>query len=574
MSEAKWLVKSSGKILGPWTLDEIADQIRARQYSIFDEVREPRTRWMIMREHPHLAQVVRQIRDEHANVMEMTQSTFVTGGKTVTSSVTERVLEENTVTPSPEGAFQDVEGHDRTVSSGLFGGKTFGTLGDQNVQSRLQRARSQWMLAVYALGLCFVLGAVAVWKNQRPSKISTEQADEYFRLAADLASRGDYGHSFEAIEKIEASRPLTAQESLLKIKLLLANEQSSAVDLARAIEGLGKEGANLSVNPELLKGLTQGRLGRYEIAVQHFQKVLQKSPQSEEGILNLAAASYMMKDYQKAYTLLRTPRYGRSRSFYHMLKGLTALKLEDKAKSQVVDEFKNFDSPDDRDRNREASHEYFFERTLIMASLTRALGLTKQSDDWRKKLSQINPFETKMYLKTPLLDWQVFDWKTLLGHCEAMKNGVPDTGTIQTVWALCLAASGDLVNSLNVIDSALRQHPGDGTVLAASVLLLFNAGRKTEAERTTGMYPVSDRILMTWVRGAICEEKSDNNCAERAWEQLRGLDSNEPRAYYGLARASKDLGNDTQYISISNAGMKVGPSYKPLLQLTGGRYDF
>ncbi len=579
MSESKWLVKSSGKILGPWTLDEIADQIRARQYSIFDEVREPRSRWMIMREHPHLAQVVRQIRDEHANVMESTQSTFVTSGKTVTSSVTERILEENTVTPHPMGdedGLTSVQGQDKTIQSGAFGGgKAFGTLGDQNVQSRLQRARSQWMLAIYALGFCFVLGAFFVWKNQRPAKMSNEQADEYFRLAADLASRGEYNHSFEMIEKIDQSRSLSAQESLLKIKLLLSMDGASAIDLARAIDGLGKEAVNLSVNPDLLRGLTQARLGRYKDAIGFYQRVLRKSPQNEEAQLNMAASNYMLGENQKAFNLLKAPRFGRARSFYHMLKALVALKLDDKmARSQVMDEFKSFDSADARERDRENGHEFFFERVLLMGSLAQSLGLGRQADDWRKKLVQSNPFETRMYLKTPLLDWQTFEWKGFLHACEAMKNSVPDTGLIRGVWSLCLAASGNLVDGLNVIDQGMKQYAGDTSLIAVSSLLLFQADRKNEAEIVTRTYPVSDRILINWIRGLLCEEKIDNTCSERAWEQVRGLDSNEPRAYYGLAKASKDLGNDSQYISISNMGIKVGPSYKPLLQLTGGRYEF
>lgn len=577
MSETKWLVKSSGKILGPMTLETIADQIRARQYSIFDEIREPHSRWMIMREHPMLAQVVRQIRDEHANVMEATQSTFVTGGKTMTSSVTERV-DENTVTPSPfgnDGGMSTIQGQERNVRHGIFSGKAFGTLEDQNVQSRLQKSRSRWMMAIYALGVFFVIGATFVWKGQRTAKVTNEQADEYFRLASDLASRGDYFRSFETLEKIEGARPLSAQEDLLKIKLLLSLDGASAVDLSRAIEDLGKEATNLSVNPDLLRGLTQSRLGRYKDAIAYYQKVLQKTPQNEEAQLNSAAATFMSGDYSNAFAMLKVPRFGRGRAFYHLLKGLVALKSDDKtARSQVLDEFKNFDTTDSRDRGREASREFYFERVLLMSVLAQTMGLSRQAEEWMKKLVQINPFETRQYLRSPLLDWQAFEWKNFLTGCEGMKNATPDSGLIRGVWSLCLAASGDLVNSLNVIDQALRQYASDSSLVAVSSLLLLQSGRKTEAERTAQMYPSSDRILLSWVRGAICEEKLDTNCAERAWEQVRGLDAGEPRAYYGLARASKDLGNDSQYIAASNAGMKISPTYKPLLQLTGGRYDF
>ncbi|PWU13363.1 MAG: hypothetical protein C5B49_14865, partial [Bdellovibrio sp.] len=84
----------------------------------------------------------------------------------------------------------------------------------------------------------------------------------------------------------------------------------------------------------------------------------------------------------------------------------------------------------------------------------------------------------------------------------------------------------------------------------------------------------SDRLLFAWVRGALCEEKLDNQCAEHAWDQIKSIDSGEPRAHFGLARLAKDLGNDSQYIAASTLGLRLAPTYKPLLQLTGGRYEF
>lgn len=574
MSEAKWLIKSGGRVLGPWTLDAIAEQIRSRRCSIFDEVREPKSRWMIVREHPQLAQVVRQIRDEHANVMESTQSTFVTAGKTITSSVTERILEESGLTPDPTGGMVSVRGNEKTLNSGGISGRSFGVLGDQNVQNRLDKTRSRWMIAFYALGICFILGAALVWRAQRGPRLTNEQAEEYFRLATDLASRGEFNRAQEALDRISSARKLSTPETFLKVKLLLATEGSSPIDLSRAIESLAVDGANLPVNLDLLRGLTQARLGKWHDAIPFYQKVLAKTPQNAEAILDMAAALYMSNDYAQAWNLLKTPHFGKNRSFYQLLKSMIGLKVhEASARSQNLEEFKRFDIPDEKDRTHDAGREFYFERLLLL-TLSALNNDSATAQELRRKLVQANPFESKQYLRPPLLDWQIVDWHGLVTQCETLRATPSDDGTSRGIWSLCQAASGDLVDALNSMDQATRQFASDMSLAAVNALLLLQVGRKTEAERIAQAYPGNDRVQISWVRGVICEEKFDNSCAEHSWDQVRSIDSSEPRAYYGLAKLAKDLGNDSQYISTSTQGLRLAPSYRPLLQLTGGRYDF
>ncbi|PWU16363.1 MAG: hypothetical protein C5B49_10645, partial [Bdellovibrio sp.] len=185
MNEVKWLVKSSGKILGPMTLEAIAERIRSRTVSIFDEVREPLTRWTMVREHPQLFQVVRQIRDEHATILENTQSTFVSGSKTLTSSVTEKLAEDSGITPNPffDDQMVSIQGSEKTLTGGGIASRGYGSLEDQNVQARMRRIRSRWMAVAYGLGVLCLIGATVIWRVQRASHMTAEQAEEYFKLA-------------------------------------------------------------------------------------------------------------------------------------------------------------------------------------------------------------------------------------------------------------------------------------------------------------------------------------------------------------------------------------------------------
>lgn len=579
MSDAKWLVKSSGRLLGPWTIDAIIEQIKSRNISILDEVKEPQNRWLFIREHPLLTSAVRQVRDEQANVIENTQSTFVTSGRTITSSVTERLVQESELTPDPAAGMVSIQGSEKNINQGALGSNAYGVLSDSRARKKVDRSVGSWTWFVYGFGIVAFAGALFFFRTQSVTKISSEQSDEMFKVAGELALRGDYQKSIDLIEKIESSRTLRPPENVLKAKLLLAMDNPSEVEVVRIIENLKIAPSN-EVNLDLLKGLVQSRLGKWREAQGSYQAALEKGAMPEESRLNLAASYFANSELGKAWNYLRAPRNLQLRAYYQILKSLVVLNWDDpKTRMSVLEsafnEFRNFDRFEDKDRTRSAGRDFRFERMVLLAALAIKSGKNEAAQEIRRRIVQINPTESRLYIKSPLLDWPVIGWTAILSKCQNLRDaGRPDDPTNRGVWSLCLAGAGDLVNSRNYLDEALKQFQGNVTLAGVDAFLLYASGRKVEAERMASMYPNSEQVLLNWIQAVSCEEKLDSPCAERAWEQLKGLDQYEPRAYYGIARIAKDLGNDSRYFSSSSQGLRYAPNYRPLLQLTGGRYEF
>ena len=48
MNDAIWLVKSSKRILGPFSISEIENLLRTKEISITDEVIAPNSRWKVL----------------------------------------------------------------------------------------------------------------------------------------------------------------------------------------------------------------------------------------------------------------------------------------------------------------------------------------------------------------------------------------------------------------------------------------------------------------------------------------------------------------------------------------------
>lgn len=85
-SEKKWLIKSEGKILGPYTFDQVTDLIRKKQLSLIDEIRDPETRWLYVRENPEFKNIVEEMRKEIDARQESTK-TYQSVSKTIDESL-------------------------------------------------------------------------------------------------------------------------------------------------------------------------------------------------------------------------------------------------------------------------------------------------------------------------------------------------------------------------------------------------------------------------------------------------------------------------------------------------------
>lgn len=72
--EKKWLVKSENKILGPYNFDQIVDLMRKKQITMIDEVRDPETRWLYIRENAEYKNIVEEIRKEIDSKQENTKT--------------------------------------------------------------------------------------------------------------------------------------------------------------------------------------------------------------------------------------------------------------------------------------------------------------------------------------------------------------------------------------------------------------------------------------------------------------------------------------------------------------------
>src|SRR4051812_42136961 len=84
-----WLVKSSGRILGPFPQVKIIELLRTREISVLDEVSEPGRRWQTIQYHDDFRAAIDSLRK--ASLSERTEATWTPS--TVTGNLTQTVTD-------------------------------------------------------------------------------------------------------------------------------------------------------------------------------------------------------------------------------------------------------------------------------------------------------------------------------------------------------------------------------------------------------------------------------------------------------------------------------------------------
>jgi len=92
--ERIYLVKSSNQILGPYSKQELIQELQSRHISIIDELRTTKNRWGFIREHSEFLELVKKLRFELDQVSE----------DTMTSTLTSHTITHTDIVPVPARA--------------------------------------------------------------------------------------------------------------------------------------------------------------------------------------------------------------------------------------------------------------------------------------------------------------------------------------------------------------------------------------------------------------------------------------------------------------------------------------
>lgn len=576
-SERLWLVKSSTRILGPFNLAELTEQLRSRQVSIIDEIRQPDGRWSYVREHKLFLDIVKNIREEQDSLPENTMTQSIAQHTTTTTrtdainaveDMTKTpVLPHHDLTPSPlvKEKIKDVTPSKETASSSVkISAKNYGTANDSRVQGKIQKKSEIWRWGIITVSL--LVAAVVSFTLVRKNKQRNLGAEELMARALRYKTLGLYEKSLNYyLKSVKLKEP--DFESQVQMAPVLISEDRQSLQGRRILErALVQEDRDRAGIVEAYLGIAVSYImdGDLKQAEDTIQKATGYEPFNLSALLNLGIIHLKTGNYEEAM---------RDFSSIYRKNPQSALALFGRALSTL--EYSKAKSDQNvlqvliRDMKVNLQKTYYLRQELLLFYVY-TFNLLNDVDGLNQAvihfLSQM-PGQAKNFVHPLQVEWRFTQWDYLEKYCAEIYSKQSPNPELKALRAICLMEVNRDVEAAKLLQESMAEAPKDPYVLATQATYLAKIGRYPEAMTILKMPELASLQIKNFLLSDICIKTQEVKCVQGASTQLYSSDPINAVALYGLAWAAKSSQDRTKAFDYVNAGLKSEPNFLPLLEL-------
>lgn len=627
---AVWLVKSSDRILGPFSTAEMEERLRSKEIVILDEVVTPRSRWRLLRDEPTFSKLVEEIRRGQLSAREDTEAQGHT--VSVTQNDNNQDLFDSDLTPVPEGfspaiAPKSEDGASTTKQSvPLRNDPVIHTSGDAH---ELTQSRE----------------LDAAMENSRVTDAEFTDSDEdrprsFAKIGASAgnarteSAKSDvrrYGVSNVA----ESKRSRSILTSLLWFGAVIAvgialflwlgphvDEPSSAdrakVDAEHILSdaGIAWNQGEFATALKLYRQLDQLRPLKPEVVARlaplviqlegatvsakrmltETLKVLPKDvgPAVQADLQNdLGLAALVGDDLPEAETRYRAAQtlasgsvpalfgvamsaylgrqYAEAARIFLTIPEESAYLLMGARSLAMVDKWNRVSGRKAAEvtinQLLERSQDFKQEAYLIGAGLDLEGGGKKAAAVKIRAAIDLDPNLTEDHRHDPVLDLRSLTWRELLPICKKVADELKSPVS-RAFLGLCLFKAGNREEASQVVSNALAETPEESFLQSVDAYILAESGRLEDARASLRLASRAPvPKLAQLVQARVCSHGGDLGCAEKLWQSLALSDQPPLAAFTALAEIHLNRGDVPGAIQFAEKARQMSPTYRPLLLL-------
>lgn len=568
--EPYWLVKTSQRVIGPVSANEIFRRLKSREINLIDEASSPGRRWQQIQIHPDFREFTDEIR--RLLVSEETEVSWTPGSATQTltdlsdADLTEELSDKiGNFTRTSEIVVHElpVESRSESFNMGRF---QAGSLSRNPAFAKKADRTAKWLWLVTTI--VFLAGAFVVWQKKTAPRDPRALSIESLRMQVpEQIEAGGYAEALSML-KSYFSDPMQSGELGLYMAPLLIQVEGQTVLGKRILAQLlkNKQGdpkleltamgaADLIENqiesarqnlekalsldggyaPALINmGITSFQLGKYKDAQSYAMKAIQVSPGDGEAQLLLAEAAVYMHQKTHAVTDLQ----------------------------QAITELTNY-----------RAHQLNYEPEALFYTVYL---------DWLKQNRKVNEEKLNAFLELdPLLTinhrHNVFiykghvQWSVLGRFCQQMADQMETSARTSVLKAVCFSKEGRKLEARTWAEKAVSQEPASALVQTWYSYILNENGMGDQASvalgRAAELNRKNEHTLPILMQARFSQNAGDFEPAKQGWQRLFSLNERSISALGGLAQTQAALGARKEAIGYIDRGLQLSPDYIPLLKL-------
>ncbi|MBX3021702.1 MAG: hypothetical protein KF799_08515 [Bdellovibrionales bacterium] len=571
--EVLWLIKSSGRILGPFRSEKVGELLRTREISVLDEISPPMRRWQTIQYHEEFRPVVDSLRK--ANLSERTEATWTPNSTQLTQTLTEvegagELTEEITDIDGFSATGKEIVVHnvqEQSHASHTQSGGRYQAAQGQNtaIQRQVEKTtRGLWIITVLIL-----VAAAAFIFQRRMSTGAFDIKPTATSLKQTVIGHIQAGRYSEALRDLKSyySDPLQSGDLAIYYGGLLVHLEGQTL--------LGRRLFNTVLatkRPEVKQaytglGVADLMDGQLDSAQENFDRALNLDPEYVPAIVNLAAVSLQKGDYagakQKAFRALRlNPAQGEA------LLILAEAQLYLFKRSANPNELVQISRllSDFRLRSWDFAGEMDFYQ-LYFDFLRRTSGLEEKL----RAYLDSDPRLTADHRHNLFIYRGRTQWKILARFCEQMAEKMSEEPRVSAFLASCYAREARWDSARRSIEKAVHQSPKDPLIQAWYSYVLRESGDADQASVVLGSATQANRngeyVLPVLMQARFCQQTGMSQCARSNWQKIYENNMDYLPAVAGMAWANADIKSNNEAAKLMNKGLRLSPEYIPLLEL-------
>lgn len=559
-----WLVKSSGRLLGPWNHSQIESALRSREIVPLDEIAPPYQRWRYIRDERVFDPIISELRSKRGPV-EVTQ----TNTNTETSTeITERVYQfasDSELTAGLSDQLKDAKPVIESIRSQPVhvSSKVYEFEGPKSKSF----SSTQYLIWV---GLLLFAGALTYQVFTKTQKQGEALVGKTFPETLQFAKAlADFGMNAEAIAAYREAYEMKKDSEEARLGLGMA---------------LSNEGQTTEARPLLEASLAATSLD---------------NPKKALAALSLANAALTIDDFSSAKKLIEEGRALSSADPYLKIAQAHVLLNESKFKdsSDLIRQALDFGIIDPTASLLLAESEYLGARegqieegyTSALSLLSNLAGATEgfrqealalkihimieskqilDLEDVATQLLDSDPRPSEDYNSSPRIFSGRSSWEHLQRYLKRSLAEVPATPRLTAVLGYSMFRGREKLEGKRVIEDAFAKNPGDRLIRAVLSFVQAEIGREDEAQAGLTI-ALEDRSLSlpVYLKALACRQIRDSVCTDEMLRQLLERDPKDVFALSGMAWLMFEAGKASDARKFLERGLMISPRYRPLLQL-------
>lgn len=529
-SERLWLVKSSGRLQGPFSTKQIIDGIRTRKIHIMDQICAPTGRWRCVREEKAFVEVVTDI-----------------------------LTKENTVAINKNGT---------TLDEIIDDDKTPSPVEAKLIQAEIKRLAekrehsSKYVLKFAFWALLFVAGMSAAILHVRNLGGGDRKITNAERKASAALDKGDYLQAEKILEDALINHPKNANIKISLASILIGIDNQTVKGVRLLEDVLSSQPTDeMWVKAHNLLGLAELRDGKMNRAEIHFQQSLDKDKNFVPALTNFGILNMLRNNYSAALDYFgQAAKQDKDDALSVLLRALSILAQEGRSGSgrqEAIDALTQIIN---------VSNDYLQEAYLLRLYAHYLDGKRDKAEEDLNSMMAVYPLLTQNHLHDVVVHHDVMNWNRLLPLCDEV--AAARIGNSTALRAYCSMRAGELATSEKLIKDAIAKAPSHNMTMLVQTLYLQNMDRQEEANLVIDKMLAADSSdVAKLLKAESCYSKSNYACAESYWQQVNAKNPRNLVALEGLARLAYDQGNTKLAKKLVDDATAVSRNYRPVLEL-------